>query len=417
MAEITPMRPGQYHTSEKGNSYLTVNALGPPDEATGTPSNVWTAVDAETHEEVFIIKQPSPSDDETKGYPLFTSEMIMHELFKDCPYIRKQVDRIPPDAPALSRTSSEFGVVGHVGGGEVDPPRLVLEPTETTLSRVRTERPLSDGEIEILMRGVLLGLGEIHKRGLVYADLKMDNILVNGFRGSVEETARVFLLEAKLGDLGIVMPPMYGKVQPISYRAPEVYFKSLVTPAADIWSWGVIYCQLLEAQVEHDKDGMHDNLHGSTVALAEDLVKQALSEEFDLANVEYYQDCNLPKSEFQRVKNSWADNLLKKGVSRSGVEFLTWVLNPDPERRPNAAQILGQTSWVVRSPAIPKEATEATKIDTKDLKPPPKSTSYFPAFFGSSQNPSRKSSEGGVSSPPKTRETGLWNPIQNWLKF
>jgi len=144
------MNEGDYLTGETGDSYLAVSPLG--NVRRGTTPNVWSAVDSETQEDVYVIKQPS-ADDTGKGWPRFSSEMVMHELFKDCPYIRRQVDRIPPNAP--------------MEGGE--PPRLVLEPTETTLANARDARPFTAEEIRILMTGVLMGLNEIHKRELVYA--------------------------------------------------------------------------------------------------------------------------------------------------------------------------------------------------------------------------------------------------------
>lgn len=149
---VTPLREGQELVGESGGSYLTVSPLGNP--RPGVTSNVWTAVDAETNQHVFILKQPAADDyfgSYGRAWPKFRSEMIMHELFKDCRYIRRQLDRIPP--PKHSP----------------EPPRLVLEPTECTLTDARKLRPLTDGEIKTIMKHVLLGLREIHSKGLVYA--------------------------------------------------------------------------------------------------------------------------------------------------------------------------------------------------------------------------------------------------------
>lgn len=135
------MREGVELVGEHGYRYLLVRALG--------QSNVWIAVDAATQEKIFIVKQPS-DDDVAYGWPRFQHEMVMHELLKDIPTIRQQVDRIPPSSRA-------------------DPPRIVLEILQSTLWDARRKRQFSDVEIKGIMRSALLGLRDVHQRDLVYA--------------------------------------------------------------------------------------------------------------------------------------------------------------------------------------------------------------------------------------------------------
>lgn len=61
---------------------------------------------------------------------------------------RKMVDKIP--------ASSDL------------PGMMVLEPIEKTLWSARMRRPLSTREIKHIMRLALLGLREVHEKGLVY---------------------------------------------------------------------------------------------------------------------------------------------------------------------------------------------------------------------------------------------------------
>lgn len=139
-----PMREGDELVGEGGQRYLLVQAMGQP--------NVWIAVDAATQEKLYIVKQPS-DDDNAPGWPQFQHEMVMHELFKDNTTIRPQVDRIPP---------TSFS----------DPPKLVLQLLQTTLWDARRKREFSEAEIKEIMRNVLLGLREVHQKGLVYAGTK-----------------------------------------------------------------------------------------------------------------------------------------------------------------------------------------------------------------------------------------------------
>ncbi|EOA89495.1 hypothetical protein ACJQWK_09284 [Exserohilum turcicum] len=309
-----PMREGVELVGEHGYRYLLVRALG--------QSNVWIAVDAATQEKIFIVKQPS-DDDVAYGWPRFQHEMVMHELLKDIPTIRQQVDRIPPSSRA-------------------DPPRIVLEILQSTLWDARRKRQFSDVEIKGIMRSALLGLRDVHQRDLVYADLKMQNILLSGFEEEPNAKAVVgdSRITTKLGDLGIVMEPAKGLVQPIIYRAPEVYFRNEISPAADIWSWGLIYCQLLEAQASFHKYGLYDDLLQGSQVQKERSVERAIAQDFGLGALDYYNGCHLPYHDRTHYEGQQWDRLIEKGVSEKEIQFLRWVLNPVPTDRPTAQDIL-----------------------------------------------------------------------------
>ncbi|KAF2144796.1 uncharacterized protein K452DRAFT_266905 [Aplosporella prunicola CBS 121167] len=316
----TPLGEGQQLLGESGESYLVVSPMTGPKP--GAAPNVWSAVDAGSQESVFILKAPGIEDAPYHGWPRFRSEMIMHELFKDNPHIRRQLDRIPPRKYSA------------------DAPALVLEPTETTLWKARAARPFTDDEITVIMRGALLGIAAIHAKNLVYADLKPDNIFVNGFRRTADQTTAENSLNAMIGDLGIVMEPAIGKVQPLVYRSPEVHFKSLITPKADIWSWGMIYCHLLQAQVQHDKSGLYDLQDGASYYHIEQELRRFINDDFDLEHTPFYSDCILPTGHIRAEEDIWSTRLLKAGVPKAHVDFLAWVLNPDPYERPSAEDIL-----------------------------------------------------------------------------
>jgi len=310
-----PMREGAELVGENGFRYLLVRAFGQP--------NVWLAVDAATQEKIFIVKQPSADD--LPGWPHFQHEMVMHELFKENPVIRQQVDRIRP-------TSSN------------DPPRLVLELLQTTLWDARRKREFSNVEIKEIMRSALLGLQDVHSKDMVYADLKMQNILIDGFEQSEpnkHDTIQNNNITAKLGDLGIVMSPMRGLVQPIAYRAPEVYFRREISPAIDIWAWGLIYCQLLEAQASFHKFGMYDDiLIQGPFWMKENHVQKSINNDFDLGGYDYYSGTKLPHRDREQREGQHWEHLKNKGVAEQEIAFLKWVLNPVPTERPTAQEIL-----------------------------------------------------------------------------
>ncbi|KAF1947131.1 kinase-like protein [Clathrospora elynae] len=354
-----PMREGAELVGEYGYRYLLVKAMGQP--------NVWVAVDAASQEKIFIVKQPG-EDDVARGWPRFQHEMVMHELFKDTPSVRQQVDRIPPTSKA-------------------DPPRIVLEILESTLWEARRKRQFSDVELKGIMRSTLMGLRDVHQKDMVYADLKMENILVSGFehKANKDETIVDSNIVAKLGDLGIVMSPVKGLVQPIVYRAPEVYFRHEISPAADIWSWGLIYCQLLEAQASFHKCGMYDDLLQGSHVQKERLMERAIAHDFGLGSLDYYDGCALPYHDRAHREGQHWDHLRSKGVAEKEIEFLQWVLNPVPTDRPTAQNIL-DAGWLTPDSS---EATGGVFASIKALVNPARKRSDSALFnkFDNKQQP------------------------------
>lgn len=320
-------------TSESGKTYLAVSSLG--------QSNVWTGAEKENFGNIVVIKAPSDSDPHG-SWPAFCDEMVQHELFKDSKHVRLQVDRIPPNRNG--------------------PPMLVLEIAEMTLWQARTKRPLSRGEIVAIIKGILQGLAEIHAKGMVYGDLKMENVMLSGF--DVNTPGDGSSLEVKIGDLGTVAAPATGTLQPVAYRAPEVFFKEEITPAADIWGLGVIYSHLVEAQLAFSKSGIYDDLTSSstTVNQREHAVGKQISKDYDLRNTDYYRHCALPlRSPRPTSGNHWE----KRGLDARDVEFLERVMKADPTERPTARAIL-DSYWFEGGGLENKEkATDEAEADEK----------------------------------------------------
>jgi serine/threonine protein kinase len=195
----------------------------------------------------------------------------------------------------------------------------------------------------------------------------MQNILVSGFENEPNTTSTVEHnnITAKLGDLGIVMEPAKGLVQPIVYRAPEVYFRNEISPAADIWSWGLIYCQLLEAQAAFNKYGIYDELLLQTSQVQKERsVERAIAHDFGLGGLNYYRDAPLPYHDRSHPEGKQWDYLRSKGIAEKEIEFLQWVLDPVPTDRPTAQDIL-DAGWLTSASS---ESTGVDKRLTADLK-------------------------------------------------
>ncbi|KAF2174025.1 hypothetical protein M409DRAFT_16299 [Zasmidium cellare ATCC 36951] len=316
------LEEGRVLKSENGKTYLAVSSLG--------QSNVWTGVEdtgteKDNFSNVVVLKAPS-EEDEQDTWPQFVHEMIMHELFKEAPHIRKQIDRIPP----VKENSS--------------PPVLILEMFQMTLWQARAKRPLSRLEIAAIVKGILEALQVIHANGLVYSDFKMENVMVNGFDPHAQSHGSC--LSVKLGDLGTVMYPASGTAQPVAYRAPEVFFKEEITSAADIWAVGLIYSHLLEARSNFSETGLYDDLHSSSGLMDERIqaMRHALANDYDLRNVPYYKDCILPHRDEDHAHGNHWESLRKKGMEELDVTFLQRILKANPKERPSAKAILN-SQW------------------------------------------------------------------------
>lgn len=324
---------GAEFISEAGKTYLAVSSLG--------QSNVWTAVEKDDMSNIVVLK--APSDNDIPGqWPRFQHEMIMHELFKNSKNIRRQVDRIPPTP-------------------EGSPPILVLEITETTLWGARTKRPFSRGEIVATMKGILLSLQEVHEHGLVYGDLKMENVMLSGFNS--QHAGDGSNLTVKLGDLGTVMSPANGTMQPIAYRAPEVYFHEEITPAADIWAVGLVYSHLLEAQENFSKAGLYDNLTTNSSRMDERVsaVRNEISQDYDLQNNSYYKHCWLPERDLGHEKGNHWSLMRERGLQERDVDFLKRVMIANPKERPSAKAILA--SYWFKGGGLREKMDEIEQVD------------------------------------------------------
>jgi serine/threonine-protein kinase len=131
--------------------------------------------------------------------------------------------------------------------GETDGrPFIVLEylPGGSLDDRMTAGRPLADAETEWIARDLAAGLAHAHDHGLVHRDLKPANVLF-GSAG-----------RAKLADFGLARldgaPSLTGDgtvLGTAAYIAPEQVAGLPVTPATDVYSFGVILFRMLTGRL------------------------------------------------------------------------------------------------------------------------------------------------------------------------
>ncbi|KAK2830997.1 hypothetical protein FQN49_007106 [Arthroderma sp. PD_2] len=304
---------------ESGTKYRLARPLGT--QIPGKIPNVWLAIDDSNATEYVARQPPMDSDgDEARSFSAFKHELGMQKLFAKEPMIRPLVDYVPDSEP----------------GG----PMIILEAFTDSLWEARNARPFTTQEIKCIMKGVLLGgIYSAYER----PDLKMENVAIGGFNPSMpNENTRDIIV--RLADCGAISKLSSREITSLTYRSPEVHFGKPWTRSTDVWSWGIILAQLLQAQVDFKSPGMYDSGQIGTLREKSKAVRNTLAIDFDLASIPFYADDEqcaklLPPPQPDEAY-MWANTMVENGVAGEDIQFLATVLNPDPDARLTVREVL-----------------------------------------------------------------------------
>ncbi|KAK2732725.1 hypothetical protein FQN57_002479 [Myotisia sp. PD_48] len=235
-------------------------------------------------------------------------------------------------------------IVDYVPDSEPGGPMMVLRFHTETLREARHIRPLTLKEIKWIMSGVLLGIYAVHIKGVVYTDLRMENILISGLNHE-EPNTDVRKIIVRLADCGSIRTASSKDIiTSLPYRSPEVHFGKRWAQSTDVWSWGILLAQLLQAQVDFKSPGMYESLYEGSLEEQTVAVRDKLSIDFKLSLVPMYAEDEhtaklLPPPQPEEAYK-WTKNLSKKGVADEDLQFLLRVLHPDPKARLSIREIL-----------------------------------------------------------------------------
>jgi eukaryotic-like serine/threonine-protein kinase len=130
-------------------------------------------------------------------------------------------------------------------------PYMVLEylPRRTLADRLPEGKPLGDAETRLVAQQVAAGLAHAHEHGVVHRDLKAGNVLFDA-----EE-------RAKVGDFGIAhirgtdtITDEGTVLGTAAYIAPEQVEGGAVTPAADVYAFGVLLYRMLTGRFPFESE-------------------------------------------------------------------------------------------------------------------------------------------------------------------
>ncbi|KAI1354037.1 hypothetical protein F5Y01DRAFT_35422 [Xylaria sp. FL0043] len=174
----------------------------------------------------------------------------------------------------------------------------------------------------------------------------MENIGITGFdNDKPNENVREIIV--RMADCGSISQPGSREISSLTYRSPEVYFGKPWGQSTDVWSWGIILAQLLLAQVDFPSPGMYDAISTGALDNKTEIARERMVADFDLFSVPLYtEEVEGPFSllPYKRPEPNdiymWAVEMSEKGVSGEDIQFLVDVLNPRPEVRPTADEII-----------------------------------------------------------------------------
>jgi len=190
---------------------------------------------------------------------------------------------------------------------------------------ISTHGALSEDAARGVFSGILSGLADIHRRGRMLRDLKLENIL---FHTPAPET-HLSAQHIRLADFEFCCPtPASGPVGSIAYAAPEA-LDGLYTEAVDLWAAGIVLYAILSASAPFDSP--------EGAAATASRIRAAKAGECDFSDACWHT------------------------ISSSAKELITALLHPDPAQRMTLSDALVHP-WLT---GAPEEVTSRPKFSLR----------------------------------------------------
>ena len=201
--------------------------------------------------------------------------------------------------------------------------------------------------LQEVARQCLVTLRGLHKHEVIHCDLKPENILISSLTD-----CKVKVID--YGNAYLHHDQRCSYVQSRAYRAPEVVLGCPYSPKVDLWSLGCILMELFTGKLLFDNRSVQALL-ASHIALRGPFPPRVLSTG-QLAHHYFDTTPGAPQHLYGKVDGSLSrmrphTSSIAKVLAASGchdekmADFISELLQQDPERRPSAAQAL-QHAWL-----------------------------------------------------------------------
>jgi len=117
---------------------------------------------------------------------------------------------------------------------------------------VATNGALCEDRARALFAGLLAALDQVHRKGYIHRDIKLENMLLMNSDPKAFEDIRLADFEF------CCVSPAVGAVGSIAYAAPETLGDVLYTTAVDVWAAGIALYSMLSASSPFDCPGDHN---------------------------------------------------------------------------------------------------------------------------------------------------------------
>lgn len=197
--------------------------------------------------------------------------------------------------------------------------------------------------LQIITRQCLEALKYLHHLGVIHCDLKPENILIKSY-------SRCEIKVIDLGSSCFQTDNLCLYVQSRSYRAPEVILGLPYDQKIDIWSLGCVLAELCSGDVLLPNDALVTLLERMIGMFGpidlEMLVKGQETHKYFTSDYEYLYHINEETSELEYIvpEELSLENHVKV-LDIGFIEFLKYLLEMNPSRRPTAEEAL-QHPWL-----------------------------------------------------------------------
>lgn len=254
------------------------------------------------------------------------------------------------------------------------------------------KRPkLDHAKIQSLVKQLVQGLAYLHARGFVHRDIKPENLLIRG------DTL-------KIADFGLARAasspdPMTQYIQTRWYRAPEVCLRApFYGQSIDLFAVGCILAELHSRVPLFPAESEVDLLYTMVKVLGVPN-EQTWSEGLSLANKIGFSFASVADEQFGTGEKSTPLESKVRTASSTALQFMTELLQWNPDERPSANQAL-QNPYFSPLGAVSPKPTDATTAELTDSHVKKRSMKLVTAYAGNeSMSQTSDSSGSNLLSP------------------